>query len=249
MSLIFIAVRCSCLLPQHSSLPLPGSAALRLLWLWRGASAAHRLSRTINITAAHHQPSNEPPRAARTLVPAECKAGSGVSNAVTPADSPIFQGARDYIAGNTADALSLSGPAPAPPQTCSPACKSGTCVRGKCSCWAGFKGVDCSERTARPNQCNRVVGINLEGISDWARSWSFVDVMKGGRAWIAQAQDGSGGWGNTADVSVDAGGWVTRLAPNQMAGTMMIRSLEGHIPQGTYTVLWEGGYACLHIQR
>lgn len=55
-----------------------------------------------------------------------------------------------------------------------------------------------------------------------------------------QALDGSGGWGNTADVSVDAAGWVRSLRPNQQAGSILIRDLQGHIPAGTYTVVWEG---------
>jgi hypothetical protein len=39
---------------------------------------------------------------------------------------------------------------------------------------------------------------------------------------------------------VDSNGWVSKLHPNQIAGTMMIRDLQGHIPAGVYTVLWEG---------
>ncbi len=35
-------------------------------------------------------------------------------------------------------------------------------------------GPDCIARASKPNDCNAGVGMNLEGLSDWARTWSFV---------------------------------------------------------------------------
>ena len=61
-----------------------------------------------------------------------------------------------------------------------------TVLQGKCSCYAGFSGAACDTPTARANECNSLVGVNLEGIADWAHSWTFVDIMKHGRAWISQ---------------------------------------------------------------
>jgi hypothetical protein len=55
-----------------------------------------------------------------------------------------------------------------------------------------------------------------------------------------QTAEGGGGWGNTSGVAVNRDGWVTKLYPNQVAGTILIRDLQGHIPAGVYTVLWEG---------
>eukprot|EP00198_Chlamydomonas_reinhardtii_P009567 XP_001698904.1 predicted protein [Chlamydomonas reinhardtii] len=40
---------------------------------------------------------------------------------------------------------------------------------------------------ATPAACNPAVGINLEGISDWSRAWTFVDVFKAARDWIHQS--------------------------------------------------------------
>lgn len=59
-------------------------------------------------------------------------------------------------------------------------------------CYAGFKGAACDTQTPRPNECNKMVGINLEGMSDWAHSWVFTDVMKTGRAWLSQVGAASG---------------------------------------------------------
>jgi hypothetical protein len=44
-------------------------------------------------------------------------------------------------------------------------------TQGKCSCYAGFDGAACDTATNRPNQCNGLVGVNLEGVSDWSHSW------------------------------------------------------------------------------
>uniref|UniRef100_A0A383V938 EGF-like domain-containing protein n=1 Tax=Tetradesmus obliquus TaxID=3088 RepID=A0A383V938_TETOB len=174
------------------------------------------------------------------LPPKECQPGSGISNAASPADSPIYQAVRAYQAGQKG-ALPLAQKWSAlEGSSCEPACQFGTCVKGKCSCWAGYSGPSCSSTTSRPNQCNSLVGINLEGVRDWMHSWAFVDVMKAGRGWLAQGMDGSGGWGNFSGVAADSSGWVGQLGDNMKAGTMMIRDLQGHIPAGTYTILFDG---------
>lgn len=79
--------------------------------------------------------------------------------------------------------------------------------QGTCSCWAGFSGADCSSRTPRPNQCNKLVGVNLEGVRDWSSSWAFVDIMRSARGFLSQAMDGSGGWGNFSGVALNSDGW------------------------------------------
>ncbi|WIA31087.1 hypothetical protein OEZ86_001114 [Tetradesmus obliquus] len=174
------------------------------------------------------------------LPPKECQPGSGISNAASPADSPIYQAVRAYQAGQKGALPLAQNWSALEGSSCEPACQFGTCVKGKCSCWAGYSGPTCSASTARPNQCNSLVGINLEGVRDWMHSWAFVDVMKAGRGWLAQGMDGSGGWGNFSGVAADGSGWVSQLGDNMKAGTMMIRDLQGHIPAGTYTILYDG---------
>lgn len=55
-----------------------------------------------------------------------------------------------------------------------------------------------------------------------------------------QAMDGSGGWGNTTGVPLTKGDWIASLATNQKAGSILIRDLQGHVPAGTYTLMWDG---------
>lgn len=55
----------------------------------------------------------------------------------------------------------------------------------RCECYKGYGGADCSSKQAKPNDCNSFIGMNLEGIRDWGRSWAFVDIMKAGRAWMS----------------------------------------------------------------
>lgn len=59
-------------------------------------------------------------------------------------------------------------------------------LQGACVCFAGWSGAACDAPAPRPNQCNSLVGVNVEGIADWAHSWTWVDIMKHGRAWISQ---------------------------------------------------------------
>ncbi len=61
-----------------------------------------------------------------------------------------------------------------------------TAAQGKCECYAGFRGPTCSELGVKPNDCNGVVGVNLEGLADYAHSWTFLDIMKLGRGWLSQ---------------------------------------------------------------
>jgi hypothetical protein len=49
-------------------------------------------------------------------------------------------------------------------------------LQGKCSCWAGYSGATCSTNVSRPNQCNALVGINLEGaLSCWV--WQLLSLQ------------------------------------------------------------------------
>jgi hypothetical protein len=59
-------------------------------------------------------------------------------------------------------------------------------LQGKCECYNGYSGGSCSVAGPKPNDCNQVVGTNVEGIADWMRSWAFVDLTRHARAWITQ---------------------------------------------------------------
>lgn len=80
--------------------------------------------------------------------------------------------------------LTTFQPPPPPPSTLHPARPT----QGKCACFAGYSGDDCSTLGPKPNDCNGEVGINVEGIADYSRSWTFLDVMKAGRGWLSQVR-------------------------------------------------------------
>jgi hypothetical protein len=79
---------------------------------------------------------------------------------------------------------------------CSPGCVKGTCVRGRCACWAGFAGPTCSLAVDRPNK-NSPIGINVAA-PGYGTHRVFVDVMKHSSGWVSvPGQDmtnNSGAW-------------------------------------------------------
>ncbi len=98
------------------------------------------------------------------------------------------------------------------------------------------------------------IGMNLENVVDWSPAWTFTDVFKASRGWIAHAVNtvtGESTWdvGDTHPVAVDGDGNPTRLATwtnaagqamRQMAGTLMFREIGGRYPGGVYRAEWEG---------
>jgi hypothetical protein len=82
-------------------------------------------------------------------------------------------------------------------------------LQDTCQCWAGYTGSDCSTKTTRSNQCNKLVGVNLEGVRDWSSNWAFVDIMKSARGFLSQAMDAvEGGATSLAWLSATtAGEW------------------------------------------
>lgn len=49
---------------------------------------------------------------------------------------------------------------------CTSGCVNGVCIRGTCSCWAGFSGPACTNPVPRPNQGSQA-GANVNGLSYW----------------------------------------------------------------------------------
>ena len=82
------------------------------------------------------------------------------------------------------------------------------------------------------------LGINLSGPADWNTELPFVDVFRLSRAWISQEK--GKGWGKGPALELDARGWVTRLAPDCSAETLMCTIEGGHYPTGEYVCLYEG---------
>lgn len=105
----------------------------------------------------------------------------------------------------------------------------------------GFEGT--SNRTTP-------LGNNLDGVTDFASSYNFVDVMKQSRTWITQ--DTQGGIFDTEDadcLDLDSNGYVQSMTPlsgcaapnyNAVATLFFFGDLNGHYPSGRYVVTYEG---------
>eukprot|EP00899_Mesostigma_viride_P001814 jgi/Mesvir1/11633/Mv00035-RA.3 len=127
-----------------------------------------------------------------------------------------------------------------------PACVWGTCVPGQggagtCRCFAGYSGASCSVGGGvRPNSCSGGVGMNIGGLSDWSTQWTFVDIFRTSREWIAQEVRPYGPWSIDAPLDIGEEGYPRSLALNVQAGSMMIRDLQAHFPGGWFNVFYDG---------
>lgn len=135
------------------------------------------------------------------------------------------------------------------PPGCAPSCIWGTCVQGACRCYLGVEGEACDRITGagQPNACaargTGALGMNVAGISDWSRSWVYVDVFKAAREWchmLLTDYNCRSDLSPPLEISPAIGGYPARLAPNHRACAMMVRDLETHYVSGAYTVLYEG---------
>lgn len=71
-------------------------------------------------------------------------------------------------------------------------------------------------------------------------SWQFSTINnKIFCAFLPQGLDNTGGWGNTTGVSLLKNDYPATLEVNQKAGSILIRDLQGHIPAGTYTLMYD----------
>ncbi|GFR45710.1 hypothetical protein Agub_g7119, partial [Astrephomene gubernaculifera] len=205
-------------------------------------------------------------------MPDECATNATAAAALIvgrPTDSPTYKALRTWLNATATDEgedeapnvgslprtlvnATLQAIAPPPKAQCDPSCVYGDCVDGECECWAGVTGDACETlgSASTPSACNQAVGVVLEGISDWSRSWTFVDVFKSSRAWIPQSFASGSAWSTGATIylinSTDgpggrtAVGYPSYLDTLQKVSTLVVRDLEGHVQGGWYTVLYDG---------
>lgn len=86
-------------------------------------------------------------------------------------------------------------------------------------------------------QGNARLGINFDGINDWTTEQPFVDFFRSSRNWISQSKSG---WGAGPALLLDDYGWVKALASGCRATRIISTAGKGLIPNGDYTVLFDG---------
>ena len=83
------------------------------------------------------------------------------------------------------------------------------------------------------------LGINLDGLTDWGRTWMFVDVFKQSRPWSAGHSPGHFQT-SVEKLALDEHGSVISLRPGQSATTYIFTDSDGHYPDGRYLARYEG---------
>jgi hypothetical protein len=147
------------------------------------------------------------------------------------------KGVRSALAFTSADLA-----APPDHHACAAPCQWGSCQLGECVCFAGYSGANCSAAAPKRPDCNSDTGINLAGVVDWSPEWVYLDVFKGGRAWISQDFFPGTEWSTATQqaLSADYADYPSSLAANQKLGSLMVRDLHEHVPGGVYVVTYDG---------
>lgn len=149
----------------------------------------------------------------------------------------------------TADTLGCTGPG----QSACADCRFGSCLNGRCRCWAGYTGAKCDTARSdlRPN-------LHAFGINVALSPSTFVDVMKTSQEWVSvwnadtfagqfSYQGGSllwenrqWQWGNGMEIAQTKDGYAARLGENQAIVSLALRDVCLHAPEGRYVVTYEG---------
>jgi hypothetical protein len=95
-------------------------------------------------------------------------------------------------------------------------------------------GLRPASAQAEPVPPNPRLGINLAGPSYYNTELPFVDVFRMARDWEVKFEDGR----RSAVPELDGEGWIARLPAGTWAETPL--AVLGRIPQGVWTVLYEG---------
>lgn len=128
---------------------------------------------------------------------------------------------------------------------CESECKNGTCISGRCVCWAGFRTDSrgaCTIKTNAPNDGSKL-GINLGGVVYWTVEWDFVDIIKQAGDWITQYEENLNNlyiWNLKENLSLTEENYPAEIPFERQAATLMLRDIKRHWPDGIYHVFYDG---------
>eukprot|EP00961_Rhodomonas_salina_P255689 3455441-Rhodomonas_salina.9 len=126
------------------------------------------------------------------------------------------------------------------------ACEKGSCVGGRCQCWAGFTGSDCSQPIGKPND-GSPIGMNIAGVG-YGLNRVFVDAMKHSSEWVSVPAVDTGNtskeqyiWGDGQTIHQGADGYLLRLdSPTQEVVALSLRDVCTHTAAGRFVALYDG---------
>lgn len=87
-----------------------------------------------------------------------------------------------------------------------------------------------------PNRAS-IIGINLNGFTDWNSEIPLNDVFKLSRKWVSQENDKK--WGTGPEIKTDKDGWITGFSAPQFYVDTPVLTVK-KCPLGKYTFLYEG---------
>jgi hypothetical protein len=163
-----------------------------------------------------------------------------------PNEIPKYKAAVKWMNGENSSLPFTSADLPQIIKTlCSPKCIWGKCYRGKCVCYDGYSGNDCSLYAKKYLECassSTEYGVNIGGVSDWSTEVTFKDIQRRARKWIVQKIVYGNTWAdwNQTDVQLRNDGYPSYLVKQQTVGTFLTRDLKAHYQNGKYVLLYDG---------
>lgn len=90
---------------------------------------------------------------------------------------------------------------------------------------------------------NSKIGVNLNGVVDWATQWAFVDLGKQARDWIVQHIEGLNDlyiWSLDEKITLNGDRYPAQVPIDRQIVTLMLRDVQQMWPSGIYHVFYDG---------
>ncbi|EFC47802.1 hypothetical protein NAEGRDRAFT_57192 [Naegleria gruberi] len=162
-----------------------------------------------------------------------------------PQTVPKYRAVLTWLEGGNGSLPFTSDDIPKPIRLPCTDCKYGVCHNGSCHCFDGFSGANCNITVPKYQDCasnTTKFGVNIDGLADWSREVTFIDIQRRARKWIVQKFVYGTGWAEDDQESVplDENGYPQYLEITKNVATFAVRDVAAHFPNGKYICLYDG---------